>query len=62
VTDFTHPTGRDARSVRSAREVWLPEDREQWEARWIDDDPQEKLVFYCGKCAEREFGAPYRNA
>jgi hypothetical protein len=23
---------------------------------WIDDDPEEKLLFYCPTCAEREFG------
>jgi hypothetical protein len=35
--------------------VWLPTDGERWEARWIDDGPEEKLVFYCPECAEREF-------
>jgi hypothetical protein len=38
------------------REVWLPRDRERWQAHWIDDGPEEKLVFYCPECAEREFG------
>ena len=34
------------------REVWLPADTERWEAYWTDDD---KLVFYCPECVEREF-------
>ena len=39
------------------RPVWLPiPDRERWQAHWIDDGPEEKLVFYCPECAEREFG------
>ena len=25
------------------------------EAHWIDDGPDERLVFYCPECAEREF-------
>jgi hypothetical protein len=29
------------------RKVWLPADRERWQAHWIDDGPDEKLVFYC---------------
>jgi hypothetical protein len=37
------------------RKVWLPADRERWQAHWIDDGPAEKLVFYCPECAEREF-------
>jgi hypothetical protein len=35
--------------------VWLPADEERWQAHWIDDGPEEKLVFYCPACAEREF-------
>jgi hypothetical protein len=23
---------------------------------WVDDGPEEKLVFYCPECAVREFG------
>jgi hypothetical protein len=39
------------------RRVWLPVlGRERWQAHWIDDGPEEKLVFYCLDCAEREFG------
>jgi hypothetical protein len=38
------------------REVWLPFDRDRWEAHWIDDAPEEKLIFFCPECAEREFG------
>jgi hypothetical protein len=29
------------------RKVWLPADGERWQAYWIDDAPEEKLVFYC---------------
>lgn len=36
--------------------VWLPTEGETWQAHWIDDGPDEKLVFYCWECAEREFG------
>ena len=25
----------------------LPADRKPWQAHWIDDGPDEKLVFYC---------------
>lgn len=35
--------------------VWLPLDRERWEAYWIDDGTEEKLVFYCPQCGDREF-------
>jgi hypothetical protein len=38
------------------RKVWVPAVRERWQAHWIDDGPDEKLVFYCPECAEREFG------
>jgi hypothetical protein len=31
--------------------VWLPGDPSRWEAYWIDDGPDEKLVFYCPECA-----------
>jgi hypothetical protein len=33
----------------------MPADEERWQAHWIDEGPQEKLVFYCPQCAE-EFG------
>jgi RNase P subunit RPR2 len=36
--------------------VWLPADEARWRAYWIDDGADEKLVFYCLECAEREFG------
>jgi hypothetical protein len=36
-------------------EVWLPGDAERWQAYWIDDGPEERLVFYCAACAAREF-------
>jgi hypothetical protein len=29
---------------------------ERWRAYWIDDGPNDKLLFYCAGCAEREFG------
>jgi hypothetical protein len=35
--------------------VWLPANEESWQARWIDDLPDERLVFHCPECAEREF-------
>jgi hypothetical protein len=29
---------------------------ERWQVRWIDDgSPEERLVFHCADCAEREF-------
>jgi hypothetical protein len=43
----------DARSVGG---YGCRADRERWQAHWIDDGPEEKLVFYCPECAEREFG------
>jgi len=39
------------------RKVWLPADAERWRAYWLDDGPEEKLLFYCAACARREFGA-----
>jgi hypothetical protein len=39
-------------------DAWLPADEDRWQARWTDDvGPDEKLVFFCPACAEREFGA-----
>ena len=38
------------------RQLWLPSDEERWQAHWVDDGPDEVLVFYCGRCSEREFG------
>jgi hypothetical protein len=32
--------------------VWLPADQEQWQAHWIDDGPEGRIVFYCPDCAE----------
>jgi hypothetical protein len=29
-------------------------DEDRWQAHWIDDRPEEKLVFYCSDCAEPE--------
>jgi RNase P subunit RPR2 len=36
--------------------VWLPGDSERWHCFVVDDGPQDRLVFYCPECAEREFG------
>jgi hypothetical protein len=38
------------------RELWLPGDRDRWHAYWIDDGEEDKLLFYCPECADREFG------
>jgi hypothetical protein len=35
--------------------VWLPRDRDRWQAYWIDDGLEDKLLFYCPTCAELEF-------
>ena len=40
-----------------SRKDWLAGDAERWQAYWIEDGPDERLVFYCPDCAEREFGA-----
>lgn len=47
------------------RSVWLGGDDERWRTYWIEDGPEEWLVFYCRECAEREFcdvGAKRDNA
>jgi hypothetical protein len=31
-------------------------DRQRWQAHWIDDGPDDRLVFYCSECAERGLG------
>jgi hypothetical protein len=38
--------------------TWLPADEERWRAYLGGDDLDEpgELVFYCVRCAEREFG------
>jgi len=36
--------------------VWMPAVA-RWQAQWIDDGPEERLLFYCPACARREFGA-----
>jgi hypothetical protein len=36
--------------------AWLPADEERWQAYCVDEGPDERLVFYCPRCAEREFG------
>jgi hypothetical protein len=36
---------------------WHADDHSRWRAFWIDDGPDERLVFYCPECAEREFGS-----
>jgi hypothetical protein len=36
---------------------WLPDDDERWRAYHVGDlDEPAEIVFYCPKCAEREFG------
>ena len=37
-------------------QMWLPWDTDRWQAYWIDDGPDEVLLFYCAECAKREFG------
>jgi hypothetical protein len=37
------------------REVWLPGGGERWSAYWIDERAEERLLFYCPACADREF-------
>ena len=37
------------------RKVWVQADAERWQAHWIDDGPDEKLISFCPDCAEREF-------
>ena len=39
--------------------VWLPTDHERWRAYLGDDDLDgaAELVFYCPRCAEREFSS-----
>lgn len=37
-------------------ESWLRWDTDRWQAYWIDDGPEDKLLFYCVACAKREFG------
>lgn len=39
-----------------SRRVSLTDDGEKWQAYWIDAGPDDKLLFYCLGCAEREFG------
>jgi RNase P subunit RPR2 len=34
----------------------LDTDHRRWRADWIDDGPEDKLIFYCPECAKREFG------
>jgi hypothetical protein len=37
--------------------LWLTTSNvERRHAYWIDDGPEEKLVFYCRVCAKHEFG------
>ena len=42
-------------------ELWLAGDPEPWRCYVVDDGPDDKLVFYCPDCAEREFGVPRRK-
>jgi hypothetical protein len=36
-------------------DLWLAGDAERWHCYVADDGPQDRLVFYCAECAEREF-------
>jgi RNase P subunit RPR2 len=42
-------------ACEECRKLWLPGDDERWRAYWIDDGPEERLLFYCHDCSEREF-------
>jgi hypothetical protein len=42
-------------ACEECRKLSLPGDDERWLAYWIDDGSQERLLFYCPDCAEREF-------
>jgi hypothetical protein len=46
---------RVVRCVECPR-VWRFLNGERWRAYRIDDGPEEKLLFYCPECSEREFG------
>jgi hypothetical protein len=41
-------------ACEECRRVWLPGDRDRWRAYWIDDGEEDKLLFYCPTCAQRE--------
>ena len=41
---------------QECRKLWLPDDAERWQAHWIDEGPEDRLLFHCETCAEREFG------
>jgi hypothetical protein len=43
-------------------ERWLPMDTDHWQAHWIDDGRDDRLLFYCPDCAEREFGTESSNS
>jgi hypothetical protein len=36
---------------------WLPGSTDRWRAEFIDDGPDEVLLFWCSECWLREFGA-----
>jgi hypothetical protein len=36
------------------RSLWLPADCERWRASFVDDGDEDRLVFYCADCWERE--------
>ena len=37
-------------------QLWLADDPERWRCYVVDDGPDDKLLFYCCECTEREFG------
>jgi hypothetical protein len=36
-------------------ERWLPADPDRWRAAYIDDGPDDRLLFWCADCWGREF-------
>jgi hypothetical protein len=42
--------------MRGMPAAWLHAD-ERWQAYWIDDGPEDKLLVYCPCCAQRDFGS-----
>jgi hypothetical protein len=48
-------------TCEECKEFWLPGDGERWRAYWIYDGDEDRLLFYCATCAEREFGSSAWN-
>jgi hypothetical protein len=45
-------------ACEECRKLWVPRDDEPWRAYWIDDGPEEKLLFYCPECAPSGSSVP----